>query len=66
MSQQLAVWSNESDVYVLRDNDLITVVVNKPPPNTYQFTSESRYIDKLVELSVSGYRIPNGLFGKVD
>jgi hypothetical protein len=62
MSRQLAVWGPDSDVYVLRDDDLTTIVVNKSRPNTYQYASESRAFDKLVELSVSGYKVPQELF----
>lgn len=64
MTKKLAVWSEESDVYVVRDDDLTTIVVNKPRPNTYQYASECRAFDKLVELQIAGYKIPNELFGK--
>lgn len=61
MSRQLAVWSQESDVYVLQDHDLTTIVVNKPRPNTYMCSNEGDYLDKLVELKVAGYKIPSEL-----
>lgn len=62
MTKQLAVWSETSDVYVYRDDDLVTIVVNSTPVKTYQYSSSGRAFDKLVELEVAGYRVPQELW----
>ena len=62
MTKQLAVWSETSDVYVYRDDDLVTIVVNSTPVKTYQYSSSGRAFDKLVELEVAGYKVPSELF----
>jgi len=61
MTKQLAVWSDTSDVYVVDDGDQKVIVV-KPLSKTYILTTNDDYFDKLAELAIGGYKIPNSLF----
>jgi len=61
MTKQLAVWSADSDVYVVDDGDQKTIVV-KPLSKTYILSTDDDYFDKLAELAVGGYKIPKSLF----
>lgn len=60
MTKQLSTWSKDSDLYIVDDGDLITIVVNSCPVAVYQFADRQDYFDKLVEFSVSGFKIPDG------
>lgn len=62
MTKQLSTWSKDSDLYIVDDGDLITIVVNSCPVKVYQCANRDEYFDKLVELQVSGFRVPGVLF----
>lgn len=58
---QLSKWSPTSDVEIHYDGDEYTVIVNSAPVKTYRYSREQDYMDKLIELVISGYKVPDGL-----
>lgn len=57
----LSMWNEKSDVLCFCDYSEYTIVVNDPKRSTYIMTNYNDYFDKLVELSVSGFKVPSYL-----
>ncbi len=61
MTNFISRWSETSDVSVWNSDDEWGVNVNSCPVQTFLFTSYDDLLDKLCELDVQGYKVPDYL-----
>ena len=55
-----------SDIFLTFENDCYILAIRSSPPKTCLFNDKAELIEKLCQLQVEGFRIPDYVFGALE